>query len=153
MGVQRPEESGIAPESLVFYVDADLLGIAMALARVRNDVTYAGAPGCPVKSPNVKDHRWLPIVGKNDWVVIMKDDRIRYRSLERHRFLEAGLRVFCLTTSGNRSSWDILGLLVRFWDEMERVARSGDGPYIYSVTQLGVRPLFVPKTSRSGRRR
>jgi len=148
VGVQRNEKSSVAPEALFFYVDAAMLGIAMALARVRNDVTYAGAPGCPVKSPNVKDAKWLPIVGRHNWVVIMKDDQIRYRTLERKRFLEAGLRVFCLTTSGNRTSWEILGLLVRFWGDMERVALSRPGPYIYSITQLGVRPLFVQNPSR-----
>jgi hypothetical protein len=45
----------------------------MALARVRHDVLYPGAPGCPVTSPDTVDPEWLSHAGRNEWIVIMRD--------------------------------------------------------------------------------
>ncbi len=37
------------PAIVRFYVDADVLGLAKELVRIRGDVTYPGDPGGPVK--------------------------------------------------------------------------------------------------------
>lgn len=63
-----------------FFVDADLLGLAKALATVRTDVTFPGDPGetrpalpprpaCPI-APDAKDSDWIPVVAKEGWIVI-----------------------------------------------------------------------------------
>jgi hypothetical protein len=124
-----------------YYVDASVpIDVPKSLALVRDDILYPGAAGCPVKSPNVDDVEWLSIAGEQGWVVIMKDDRIRYRRWERQALMKAGVRAFCMTTAGNYSRWQTLQLLAQRWDAIEEAAKEA-GPYIYAVTQDGVRLL------------
>ncbi len=130
--------------ALTFYLDASVqIAVARALREVRDDVLYPGAPGCPIQGPEVPDVEWLRIAGDNQWVVILRDKRIRRRPGERRRLQEHGLRVFCLTGAGNYSRWQTLELLVRRWEQIERIARDEPGPYIYAVTQGGIAPLTM----------
>lgn len=130
--------------ALTFYVDASVqIAVARALREVRDDVLYPGAPGCPIQSPQVPDVEWLQIAGDNQWVVILRDKRVRRRPGERQRLQEHGLRVFCLTGAGNYSRWRTLELLVRQWEQMERIAHDEPGPYIYAVTQGGIELLTM----------
>lgn len=58
------------PAEIRFYIDADLLGLAHVLVRLRADVTYPTDPGgikfkrerpaCPVKTPRTPDDEWTP---------------------------------------------------------------------------------------------
>ena len=46
MSQERPgRERSYAPAKVRFYFDADVLGLAKLLVRVRNDMTYPGDPG------------------------------------------------------------------------------------------------------------
>ena len=49
------------PATVRFYIDADVLGLAKELVRIRGDVTYPGDPGGPVKggpaTPAVPGHQ------------------------------------------------------------------------------------------------
>ncbi len=86
------------------------------------------------------DEDWLPVVGANGWVVLMRDKRIRYRRPERERLMQYGAKAFCLTASGNQTRWGMLKLLVRNWDRIEETAEL-PGPFIYGVNSAGVRRL------------
>ncbi|MEX2275367.1 MAG: hypothetical protein WEA10_07385 [Actinomycetota bacterium] len=125
-----------------YYADASVpIDVPKALALVRDDILYPGAPGCPVRSTNVDDEDWLRVAGEQDWVVVMKDDKIRFRRWERDALMKAGVRAFCMTTAGNYTRWRTLQLLAQRWDAMEEIATMEAGPYVYGVTQAGVRPL------------
>lgn len=121
-----------------YFVDENMLSIGKALAAVREDVVYPGHPSCPTIPRRTPDLDWLPIVGTNDWVVLMRDKRIRYRPAERKALLDHGVRAFCLTGSGNASSWSMLRLIVRHWDGIESKLLGEDGPFIFGVTGAGV---------------
>ena len=45
------------------------------------------------------DEVWLKIAGERGWVVLTRDDRIRYRPAEQRALIEAGTAVFCLNPS------------------------------------------------------
>ena len=90
-----------------------------------------------------KDRAWLPIAGAEDWVVILRDKKIRTRPGERRALIEAGVRAFCLTGAGSYTRWQTLELLVNRWPMIEDHARMSPGPYIRSVTKSGVRDLFL----------
>jgi hypothetical protein len=123
-----------------FYVDASVpVGVRRALAEVRDDICYAGEPGRPAEAS--RDTDWLKTAGENDWVVIKRDKRIRTRPGEREALVSAGVRTFCLTGAGNYSKWKVLQLLATRWERIEEVASTVSGPYVYSVTQAGVRRL------------
>jgi hypothetical protein len=67
---------------------------------------------------------------------------VRRRPGERQALIDHGVRAFCLTGAGNYTSWGILVLLVRWWERMEEVANREPAPFIYSITQQGVRQLL-----------
>jgi PIN like domain len=136
------------PSGIVYYLDADIpIAVSRAIAGVRTDVVYPGAPGCEITSPEIHDIDWLPIVSRNQWVAITRDKRIRHRRAERRAWREHGIRAFVLTSSGNLTMWRTLQLLARHWDAIEQtVVTCGAGPYLYAVTQEGVREIHVPET-------
>lgn len=125
------------------------VAVRHALALVRDDIVYAGGPGAPKERTQDKD--WLPVAGRNDWVVLKRDKKIRTRRWEREALIGAGLRTFCLTSAGNYTRWETLRLLAVRWNRIEEVAASIPGPYIYSVTWEGVRALTLPGVRHPGK--
>ena len=95
-----------------FYLDASIpFPVSQALALVRDDVLYPGAPDCPITAPDVKDHEWLAIAGHHGWAVIMRDKHVRSRPGERRALRDNGVRAFVLTGAGNYSRWQTLDFL------------------------------------------
>ena len=74
-----------------FFFDESLLGVGKAVAMVRPDTVYAGHPRCQVISGNL-DVEWLPIVASEDWIVILRDKRIRTRPTEHQMIIRLKLR-------------------------------------------------------------
>lgn len=62
-------------------------------------ITLAEHYGIPADE-SVLDVDWLRLAGQNQWPVLMKDERIKYRTPERRALLDHDVRAFCLT-SGN----------------------------------------------------
>jgi len=122
-----------------WFVDESMIAVGKALSVVRNDLVFPGHPNCPIER-GAPDEDWLPIVGARGWTVLMRDKRIRYRTSERRRLMEHGVRAYCLTGSGNRTRWEMLQLLVRHWDHIEDTS-SQPGPFIYGVSSTGLRRL------------
>ena len=84
-----------------FYLDASIpFPVSQALALVRDDVLYPGAPGCPITAPDVKDDEWLAVAGQHGWAVIMRDKHVRSRPGERRSLRDNGVRAFVLTGAG-----------------------------------------------------
>lgn len=127
-----------------FFADETDLGLARALAAARRDVVYPGSPRLPEIVRGTKDEEWLEFVGANGLIVITRDQRIRYRPVEKLRWIEHGVRGFCITAGGNLTTWDSLTILVRKWEAIEStVAELGDGPWMAAVNNSGVRNLHI----------
>lgn len=142
MGAAAGQSFLTSTARLLFYFDASMLALGMALTIVRDgDVLYPGGPGCPVTTAATPDDEWLRHAGRNGWVVIMRDKRVRRRPRERQALVDHGVTAFCLTGAGNYTSWRILELLVRSWARMEEVVATKPAPFIYSITQEGLRRL------------
>jgi len=88
--------------SQVFSVDRSLgrhtvaraLRAAGALVEVHDDHFAQNAP----------DEVWLPEVGRRDWAVLTKDERIRYRDAETNAAIAAGVALFIFTGRGMRDT-------------------------------------------------
>lgn len=133
------------PDQLRFYVDESALGLGRVLAIARKDTIHVGHPlihdECPL---GTADEDWMPVVASRDLAVICRDKRIRTRPVERQRFMEAGLRVFCIGWKQDLSTWDWLRRLIRHWDSIEHVLRTrGAGPWFYLVNDGGLRELTL----------
>jgi hypothetical protein len=123
---------------VTFYLDADVpVAVRRAIAGCRSDVLHAGEPGAP--AVNTKDPDWLTVAGRERWVVISRDKRIRRRVAEVQAVMDHGVRLFVLTSAGNLSRWDTLDLLVRRWPDIAAAAEKNPGPFICSVTRSGLR--------------
>lgn len=86
------------------------------------------------------DEVWLRDAGKNDWIVLTKDDAIRRRPAERDALTGAAVRVFCLTNRNLRGAEQT----ERFVSNRHRILRQSrkSGPYIYGVYGEGLRRLW-----------
>jgi hypothetical protein len=86
------------------------------------------------------DEIWLQDAGKNDWIVLTKDDAIRRRPAERDALTKAAVRVFCLTNRNLRGAEQT----ERFVLNRHRILRQArkSGPYIYGVYEQGLKRLW-----------
>lgn len=87
--------------------------------------------------PDAKDADWLPAVGKRGWVVLTKDDRIRYRQHELEALMDAGVRSFVLT-SRNLTGEEMAAIFVKFLSKIQRMAGGTRRAFIARVTQTRV---------------
>jgi hypothetical protein len=121
--------------SLGRHIVPDALRAAGATLHVMADV-YGERIG-----QGLADAEWLRDVGDKGWVVLIKDDRIRYRPAELEALTTAGVRAFCLTNANLRGA----EMAQRFVDQLQkiqRIASEQPGPYIYGVYADGVRALW-----------
>jgi hypothetical protein len=88
----------------------------------------------------VKDEEWLAEAGEHGYVLLTKDDRLRYRSPEREAMVAAGARVFCLTNRNLTGPQQI----ERFKKHMNRIVQRArkPGPRIYGIYEDDLRLLF-----------
>jgi hypothetical protein len=147
---RRPDDSSdAAPDSqagtagqLAFFIDRSLgrKHLAAALGGLGLAVhTMASVYGEDL-AQELDDEQWLADAGKNDWVVLMKDDKIRRRPAERDALVAAKVRAFCLTNAQLRASEQS----ARFVDNMDRILRQAEkpGPYIYGVYDGYIKRLW-----------
>lgn len=98
--------------------------------------TLAEVYGIP-KDEEVADVDWLERAGSESWVVLMKDERIRYRPAERAALTDYRVRAFCLT-SGNLRAADMAQLYLDVLDPIAD-ACGNPGPFLYVVSRSGLR--------------
>lgn len=101
-------------------------------------VTLAEVYGIPADEL-VTDVEWLERSGREDWAVLMKDDRIRYRPAEREALIAAGVVAFCLA-GGNMRAAEMADLLVSRLPQMQRLCLE-PGPSLHIVSRGGLRKV------------
>jgi len=83
------------------------------------------------------DEVWLTEAGREGWVVLTRDKRIRYRILERMALESAGVRAFVFT-GGNVTMADTAAVLASAIPAMESVVRSEAPPFIFNIGKSGL---------------
>jgi len=121
-----------------WFLDENSLGVALALQHVRGDITWPGAAD-GLFPAGATDTTWLPVVGSSGLVVLTRDKRIRTRPIERETLLNHGVRACFLTSGGNLDLFTQLRLWLRYWDDIETLVDTKPGPWLASVTRIGVR--------------
>lgn len=92
--------------------------------------------------PDAPDAHWLAAVGQRGWVVLTKDRRIRYRTLERAALLMAGVRAFVLT-AGDLQGPEMARIFVRALPVITRVTARTPAPFIARVSKTGAVSMLV----------
>jgi hypothetical protein len=98
--------------------------------------TLAEVYGIPADE-TIADVDWLARAGREGWVVLMKDERIRYRPAERAALIDHRVRAFCLT-SGNIRAAEMAQLYVAVLDKLTATC-AAPGPFLYVVSRNGLR--------------
>jgi hypothetical protein len=125
-----------------FFVDENDLALGKALAQLHADVVFPGHRDLPEITRGMADDEWLPTVGARRLVVITRDQRIRYRAVEKRMWMTLRVRGFVLTGRRSQSTSDSLAILTHHWHTIERLAAGRpDGPWMYAATQSGLRPI------------
>ena len=70
------------------------------------------------------------------WIVLTKDDRIRYRVTERTALVSAGVRAFILT-SAQLSGIEMAAAFVAALPRIKRIVTSNPAPFIARVSRHG----------------
>lgn len=96
------------------------------------------------------DYIWLAEAGAQGWIVLMKDDRIRYRPRERAALEAARVQAFALT-SANLTGEQQAYLLTIHASRMERFCAQHPGPFVVGVYRE--RPFLRRLYPRRGLRR
>lgn len=100
--------------------------------------TLAEVYGIPTDE-NVADVDWLACAGQEGWVVLMKDERIRYRPVETAALIDHGVRAFCLA-NGNLRAAEMAQLYIGAIDGIATECMA-PGPFLFVVTRGGLRPV------------
>jgi hypothetical protein len=97
--------------------------------------------------PEVEDQVWLSEVGARGWVAITKDERIRYRAIEREALVEAGARAFVLTGRDIPAA-DLGAMFVRALPRVWRFLRKHPAPFIARIGRSGRVEMIVSAERR-----
>ncbi len=125
----------------LFFVDRSL-GRVRVPALLRESgwvlVTLSEHYGVP-QDEAIDDVAWLRLAGERGWPVLMKDERIKYRTAERRALIDHGVRAFCLT-SGNLNAQAMADCFIRdqhrIWTEAART-----GPALFAVSRHDIREI------------
>jgi len=83
-----------------------------------------------------EDRIWLRTVGERGWVILTKDQRLRYRPLEIAALRASNARVFVLT-AGNLRGSEIAEVFLAALPRIRKILRSRAGPYVARVSRSG----------------
>lgn len=121
------------------------MALGKALDEEYSTVVYPGHPELPSVPRGSLDDEWLPVVGRDRLLVITRDQRIRYRTVEKQLWKEHRVRGFVLTGRTSQSTETSLRILALHWPEHQpgysapRGAldvRRDDGPNSGDLTRL-----------------
>jgi predicted nuclease of predicted toxin-antitoxin system len=93
-----------------------------------------------------EDRIWLRIVGDRGWVVLTKDQQLRYRPLEIAALRASRVRVFVLT-AGNLRGIEIAAAFLAALPRMCKILHSLRGPFVARVSQSG--DVTIPRSHSS----
>jgi hypothetical protein len=90
------------------------------------------------------DETWLPLVGKNGWVLLTTDKRIRYNSLEKRALEKNAVREFVFA-SGNMSAQEMAAAVEIALRKMQTICRRFQPPFVAAITRTGEVHMRWPK--------
>ncbi len=122
------------PDGTVFFIDRSL-----GIEPIRTELINSGLT-VEIHDDHFardeEDRVWLKVVGERGWVVLTKDQRLRYRPLEISALRASNARVFVLT-AGNLRGSEIAAVFLAALPRMFRILHSTPGPFVARLSQSG----------------
>jgi predicted nuclease of predicted toxin-antitoxin system len=94
-------------------------------------------------SADAKDPEWLTEAGRNGWVVLTKDKKIKYRIVEMAAVVAADARVFTLTAGSVQGS-EMAEIFVRAMPKIKAYVEANAPPYIVRLSKAGLLSTVYP---------
>jgi hypothetical protein len=122
-------------EELTFFLDRQLGRHKMA-GRLR-------AAGLKVEihddhfAQDAKDEEWLAIIGQRRWIVITRDERIRYRAAARQSIRRAKVRMFVLVARGDLRIEALADIFLKAFPTVSVIAAEVKPPFIAKIWRAG----------------
>jgi predicted nuclease of predicted toxin-antitoxin system len=122
------------PEGTVFFIDRSL-----GVEPIRTALVGAGLK---VEihddhfNRDAEDRVWLRDVGARGWVILTKDQRLRYRPLELAALRSSQARVFILV-AGNLRGSEIAAVFVKALPRIYKILASRSGSFVARITKAG----------------
>lgn len=119
----------------MIFIDRSIpRGVAEQLRHICDDTVIFLDERFP---PDTPDREWLAVAGREGWLVISRDKRIRRRPGEREAILENGVGCFILGWRKNLTRAAYLDVLAGSLDEMQALFAETPRPFIYVVNAAG----------------
>ena len=83
------------------------------------------------------DSEWLTIAGSNQWIVITRDERIRYRAGEKQALRRAKVRAFVLAAQGNLRAEVLAEIFLRALPKVRQLVAKNRPPFIAKIWRDG----------------
>ena len=84
-----------------------------------------------------KDPEWLAAAGKNKWIVVTRDEHIRYRVAEKQAIRRWKVRAFVLVARGNLRIEVLADILLKALPKIRRLATKQSPPFIAKIWRDG----------------
>jgi hypothetical protein len=82
------------------------------------------------------DEIWLSEAGKKRWIVLTRDQKIRWRRLELDALLAAGTAAFAFS-AGQATAAETAGIVVKLLQKMANMSVSERKPFLYTFGMSG----------------
>jgi predicted nuclease of predicted toxin-antitoxin system len=83
------------------------------------------------------DEEWLAFVGTKQWIVITRDERIRYRTAQRRAVRRAEVAVFVLAAQGDLRADMLAESFLKALPSVQRILQERTPPLIAKVSRRG----------------
>lgn len=117
-----------------FYVDESIYSkLLVAELRRAGEIVHHVGVDVPF---GADDQEWLAAVGAHQWIAITRDQRIRYRKLEKEALKAAGVGAFTFT-GGQATALETATAILSRLEKMRAIARSEPRPFLYTFGLYG----------------
>jgi len=123
------------PDELTFFLDRQLgrykIAGALRKAGLKIEIHDDHFP------QDAQDPEWLTAAGKKNWIVITRDERIRYRVAERQAIRRAKVRAFVLAAQGDLRAEMLAEIFLKALPKIRRTVKKQKPPFIAKISRGG----------------
>jgi len=83
------------------------------------------------------DPEWLTAVGERNWIVVTRDERIRYHVAEKQAIRRAKVRAFVLAAQGDLRAEMLAQNFLEALSKIRRVVEKQKPPFIAKISRSG----------------
>ena len=81
------------------------------------------------------DPEWLTAAGEKGWIVITRDERIRYRQAEKQAIRRAKARAFVLTARGDLKIEMLAEIFIKALPKIRQIIDEQKAPFLAKVSR------------------